>query len=96
MSTFQQDLIDVIRMSDLTRREIAIIFGVSRQSIYKWLDGRDPHRTQVAAVAAKALPALRSALARKILPFPKLDREVRVKRVRDMAAVIAKLATPNA
>ena len=91
MTNFAEQIRDVIHQADLTGEEAASIFGVSRQMVYKWIDGIGPHRAKVLARVNVALPTLRAAIDRKILPLPRLNKHERLARVQSMVEVISKL-----
>ncbi|MDP2650387.1 MAG: hypothetical protein Q8P16_02370 [bacterium] len=80
--TFQR----VIRESGLTKGEIASLYGVSRQTIYAWDEGKHVRKPSYTVRIAETITAvLVSAIDRHILPLKPMSREAR-------AAGIARLA----
>ena len=76
----------VIRESGLTKSELAFLYGVSRQTIYDWVDGKHIRKPSYTVRIAETITAvLVSAIDRKILPLKPMSKEAR-------AAGIARLA----
>ena len=59
----------VMDKSGLTKKELTLLYGVSRQALYLWRD-RAPHQTTLAQRAEKYTDALDAAITKGVLPFP--------------------------
>jgi DNA-binding XRE family transcriptional regulator len=80
--TFQR----VVAHSGLTKSELAYLYGVSRQTIYDWADGKRSRKPSYTVRIAETITAvLVSAIDRHILPLKPMSRDAR-------AAGIARLA----
>lgn len=75
---------DFKRVSDdsgLTKAELAGVYGVSRQTIYSWLNGPGPRPDSIVARSASATTRMLSAmLTRKLLPL-KVNADERKRRL---------------
>lgn len=86
----------VVSESGLTKSELAYLYGVSRQTIYDWMEGteaRAPSRkaSYTLRIAETITKAIMVAINRKILPLAPMAREARKKRVDAMAKTLAGL-----
>ena len=76
----------VTRESGLTKSELAFLYGVSRQTIYDWAEGKRSRKpSYTVRIAESITQVLIQAIDRKILPLKPMSREAR-------AAGIARLA----
>ena len=80
------DFRTVTLLAGLTNGEIAVLYGVSRQTVYDWLHSRVPiegsPRDRMAYTITKALL---NALGNKALPLPAMDTALRREKVAGMA-----------
>lgn len=76
--TFQR----VVSESGLTKSELAYLYGVSRQTIYDWMEGGHARKPSYTVRIAKTITkALLNAVDRKLLPLPPMTRDARKHRV---------------
>lgn len=64
------DFIQVVRDSGLTKKELACLYGVSRQTIYNWLGGRPIAALNVRRVFESRTQSLAAAIGKRVLPLP--------------------------
>lgn len=89
MSMFKQ----VAESTGLRGTELAIIFEVDRRTVYDWTRGVEPRQSSLHRLLVIGTGALERATTGGVLPFAKDVRGAeRRKRVRQMAAIIRKLA----
>lgn len=75
-----------LELTGLSRVESAKVFGISRATLYLWLQDGTPHERFLLPHIDKACDALLFAVDRKLLPLPrKLTREERAHKVARMA-----------
>ena len=76
--------------SGLTKKELAILYGVSRQTIHSWAEGTSPPREgSLLARQAEAITlALLNLISNGGLPFPAMVKEARRSRVERMAKTL--------
>ena len=85
----------VMERSGLTKVELSELYGVSRQTLYAWLD-HVPNQHTLAERAEKYTAGLFAAISRGLLPFPpSLSKEQRKERLRKMARHLHSLTTPQ-
>lgn len=78
--------------SGLTRTELATLYGVSRQTIHYWrVKGPPRESTYTARMFTVITQALVTALKRKLLPLPALDKRVRAGKIAAMAKTLQAL-----
>ena len=84
----------VVTKSGLTKLELAALYGTSRQTIYVWASGRQPHEKDPKSRGAVIYPpwrfaAITQALVKLIdlrqLPWGALDKAVRRSRITKMS-----------
>ena len=79
----------VLKGAGLTHSELAILYGVSRQTIHTWAKGTSPRVGSHTARAAEVITAaLLNSIERKVLPFAAVSREVRAARITRMARTL--------
>ena len=87
----------VVTDSGLTKAELAALYGTSRQTIYVWLAGRQPHEKIEKSRGAVIYPpwrfaAITQALVKLIkirqLPWAALDPAVRHSRITKMTKAL--------
>lgn len=82
--------------SGFTKRELAYIYGTSRQTIYSWASDSMPTQLALAARAAKATDALSNAIKRQLLPLPPaLADRTRAARIDVIVKTIMESLTPT-
>lgn len=82
----------VVSTAGLSKAEIAQVYGVSRQTVYGWLDGPPPKRgSYTERMAVVITRALLAAVQRGVLPMPPLDRDERRRRMAKMATTLRNL-----
>lgn len=83
----------VVANSGLTKKELAILYGVSRQTIHSWDQGTSPPREgSLLARQAEAITlALLNLISNGGLPFPAMMKEARKARVERMAKMLANI-----
>lgn len=88
---------EVCTRSGFTKKELAGIYGVTRQTIYDW--GREkyaPTQLSLAESVGKTTEALLKALEKKIIPFPpKLQPETRKARIVAIRRTILDMLKPS-
>jgi hypothetical protein len=55
--------------SGLSKRELTLLYGVTRQTLYMWRES-PPHQHTLADRAEKYTDALSAAISKGVLPFP--------------------------
>lgn len=76
------DFGEVCTGSGFTKRELGIIYGVSRQTIYDWLRGSEPSQLALVERAKVATQAIVNAIRAKVLPLPStLGEDSRKRRI---------------
>lgn len=82
----------VVATAGLTKTELARVYGVSRQTIYGWLDGAPPRGEGYTARMAVAIThGILSAVQRKVLPMRAVNAAERKRRVDKMATMLQSL-----
>ena len=83
----------VVLASGLTKKDMALLYGVSRQTIHSWAEGTSPPREgSLLARQAEAITlALLNLISNGGLPFPAMVKEARRSRVERMAKALANL-----
>jgi len=72
--------------SGLTKIEVAKLMGVSRPTLYDWLDEGEPQQQIMKNAVANICNALLVAVERKLLPLPRsLKKEDRAAKLAVMA-----------
>lgn len=85
---FQQ----VLKTAGFTKVELAVLYGVSRQTIHTWASGGDPRPGSYTARMAEVITrALALALAKQILPLGAMDKAARAARIVKMSATLQRL-----
>ena len=59
-----------VESTGLPKASLALLYGVTRPTIYAWLGEGEPKNAVVSAYADKVSAALVAAVERRILPFP--------------------------
>lgn len=76
----------VARETGLTKGEFATVLGVTRQTVYEWLGGGEPHQDYLLRLVNRATASLAIAVERRVLPLPrKMQRPERAKKIALMA-----------
>ena len=77
----------VLAESGLTKGEVAQIYGVTRQTIYRWADGLPSRKYALSERRMQEVitAALLTAVERRILPLASTDKEIRRRRIERMA-----------
>jgi predicted DNA-binding protein YlxM (UPF0122 family) len=93
---FDRDgFLSVLEDSGLSKGEVAILYGVSRQTIYNWIDGGEPTQSFIVRYAAATTKGIKSACRANLLPFPAvLTPFQRKKRLNAMVQHLHILAKP--
>ena len=79
----------VLAESGLTKIELGQLYGVSRQTIHAWADGRPPRDRSLLARQAQVITvALLSAIDRRLLPFGAMNKDARRARIASMATKV--------
>jgi hypothetical protein len=74
-------------VTGLTKVESAKVLGVSRATLYLWMNNGSPHERFLLPAIDKACDALLLAVDKKLLPLPRnLTRESRAVKIASMAA----------
>jgi DNA-binding XRE family transcriptional regulator len=77
----------VVRDSGLNKSELAALYGVSRQTLYTWLDDQPPRPGSLQARLAEAITAtILAAIDKRALPLVPTDvrqRRERIAKMRD-------------
>jgi DNA-binding XRE family transcriptional regulator len=83
----------VVAGSGLTKKELAVLYGVSRQTIHSWAEGTSPPREgSLLARQAEAITlALLNLISNGGLPFPAMMKEARKARVERMSKTLQAL-----
>lgn len=82
----------VVQQSGLSKYELALLYGVSRQSIYDWLGGQVPKAGGLLSRMADAITTvLSAAITKRTLPMPPVDKRVRKERIARMRVRLEKL-----
>jgi DNA-binding XRE family transcriptional regulator len=82
----------VCRDSGLTKAEVGVILGVTRQTVYDWLKGGEPFQPFLQRLAVRACDALLIAIKQGVLPLSRnLPRDERDKKVALMATKVQQL-----
>lgn len=74
----------------LTNPELALLYGVSRQTIWGWVKGRAP-RGAAARSALAVTKALESAMDRSLLPLAATSGEERQARIKSMVKILREM-----
>lgn len=93
---FNRDgFLSVLTDSGLSKGEVGILYGVSRQTIYNWIDGGEPTQSFIVTHAAATTKGVKSAINAHLLPFPALlTIAQRRKRLNAMVQQLHILAKP--
>lgn len=79
----------VLEDSGLTKIELALIYGVSRQTIHGWAFIGPPRAGSLLARQAEVITeALSHAINKQLLPFEAMDKDARRARTEKMAAKV--------
>lgn len=80
----------VVAGSGLTKKELAILYGTSRQTIHAWYLGTSPPRegSLLARQAEVITQALLNSIEKGLLPFPAMAKEARKARIARMAQTL--------
>lgn len=79
----------VLGAAGFTKVELAVLYGVSRQTIHAWSDGHEPRKgSYTARMAAAITRALLLATEKGMLPLAPMARAARVARVASMAKTL--------
>lgn len=82
----------VLDESGFNKSELAVLYGVSRQTIHTWAGGGAPRPdSYTARMAASITKALCIAINKRLLPFGAMDRERRLARIKRMAKSLQEL-----
>lgn len=93
---FNRDgLMFVLENSGLSKGEIGVLYGVTRQTIYNWISGVEPTQSFIVTHAAATTKGIVSAINAGLLPFAaSLDTKQRKKRLNAMVQQLHLLAKP--
>ena len=79
----------VVTGAGLSRVELALLYGVSRQTIHYWITVGPPREGSYTARMAEVITAaLLKAIDKKVLPFAAVSTEVRARRIASMAKTL--------
>jgi hypothetical protein len=94
---FDRDgFLSVLANSGLSKGEAAVLYGVTRQTIYNWIDGGEPTQSFIVTHAAATTKGVANAMRAKLLPFPaSLTIPQRRKRLNAMVQQLHILAKPT-
>ena len=82
----------VLDAAGLTKIELAVLYGVSRQTVHTWASGGKPRPGSYTARMAEVITrALIQALDRKLLPLGAMDKPAREARVKKMSLTLQQL-----
>lgn len=82
----------VLDGADLTKVELATLYGVSRRTIHTWSCGGRPRAASYTArMAAVITTALVASIERRLLPLPGMDASRRSARIASMAKTLQAL-----
>lgn len=91
----REGLLYVLQNSGLSKGEVGVLYGVSRQTIYNWIDGGVPTQSFIVTHAAATTKGIKSAITAHLLPFPAtLTVAQRRKRLNAMVQQLHILAKP--
>ena len=76
--------------SGLSNPELALLYGVSRQTIWGWAKGRVP-RGAAARSALAVTKALESAMDRSLLPLAASSSDERRARIKSMVKILREM-----
>lgn len=83
---------EVLEHSGLTRTELSELYGVSRQTIHYWrVKGPPREATYTARMATVITQAIITAIRRKLLPLPAIDKRIRAQKITTMAKTLQAL-----
>ena len=86
------DFLVVVRDAGLTKSEVALLYGVARQTVYGWLDGQVPRAGSLTdRMAFTITQTLLNLMRLKALPFPAYDPEVRKKKIEGLRSRLQNL-----
>ena len=86
----------VVRDSGFSKGELGVLYGVSRQTIYNWIEGGGPTQPFVVRHAEVTTAGVLRALAVGVLPLPPaISKKQRVKRLNAMVQALHVLAKPT-
>lgn len=78
----------VVEQSGLTRVELSLVYGVTRQTLHYWITKGPPRAgTYTARMAEVITGALVASIDRGVLPLPVLSSTMRAGRVKRMAEI---------
>ena len=80
----------VLVHSGLTHPELALLYGVTRQTIWGWAKGRAP-RGAAARSALAVTKALENAMDRSLLPLAATAPDARRERIKSMTKILREL-----
>jgi DNA-binding XRE family transcriptional regulator len=80
---------EVLGAAGFTKVELAVLYGVSRQTIHTWSDGGAPRPgSYTARMATTITKALLVAVAGRLLPLGAMAKEARAARIKRMAGTL--------
>ena len=83
---------NIEKSTGLTKVELALLYGVSRQTIHSWQKVGPPREgTYTARMAETITRGLAGAVERGVLPLPAMDKGKRRARVERMAVTLQNL-----
>lgn len=78
----------------LSKRELGILYGVTRVTLYAWLNGGRPKHVALDRWATTVTEALIRAIDRNLLPFPEsFSHATRTQRVEKMRSALLETKT---
>ena len=82
----------VLQGGGFSKTEIAVLYGVSRQTVHTWASGGNPRPGSYTERMAKVITtALVGAMDKRILPLGAMEREARVARIHKMSVTLQSL-----
>ena len=76
----------ILNESGLTKIELAVLYGVSRQTIHGWAFIGPPRANSLLARQAETITyALNNAITKRLLPFEPMTKDARRARIDKMA-----------
>lgn len=86
----------VYKRTMLSKAELALLYGVTRQTIYNWINGGEPTQGFVLKHAEEMTRILNAMLDKQLLPFSKaLTKERRIERLKKVLTQVHRIAIPE-